>query len=240
VSERPILFSAPMVRALLAGRKTQTRRIVKSTTILGLATPEEWNARRADYRMQPMTAQSKHHLFWADGYVFGLKCPYGYPGDQLWVRETWADVNTCEGPAIAFRADGSYRSWHDFSQVFGPDYGAGPPMSYETYPGNYTMWVDDLLAGAEGHLWRPSIFMPRWASRITLEVTAVRVERLQDISEADCCAEGVGSPITRDCKRPKYERLWEEINGKGSWAANPWVWVISFRAIPSPMRNKHP
>lgn len=193
MKERPILFSAPMVRALLDGRKTQTRRVVK-----------------------PQPAEGNHFGF-TDGCLRvhtydGLhlvRCPFGQPGDRLWVREAWR----------------TYASL-DKNRPSGINSGAG--IQYEA--GGSSVRGYDRLLGL-GRL-RPGMFMPRWASRITLEVTGVRVDRLQSISETDCCAEGCGSPITRDYKKPKFQALWESINGAESWAANPWVWAIEFRMLP--------
>jgi len=185
--ERPILFSAPMVRALLSGTKTQTRRVVKNP-------PSIWTIHSIQEQ----------------------RCPYGQAGDRLWVRETWAkwgrDDQCGEGP----------------SQTHEPIYRA------DSYPWDW------------GDKWRPSIYMPRWASRITLEIIAVRVERLQDISSADAIAEGIepcasggewrnylDSAPNRDALTPRvsYRSLWESINGPGSWAANPWVWVVEFKRM---------
>jgi hypothetical protein len=167
------------------------------------------------------------------------RCPYGQPGDKLWVREAFADVNTSSGPGIGYRADGGfYQPEYD-----GPDYGGGPSYDYDKYPGRYTMWFDDLMAGAPDHKWRPSIHMPRWASRLTLEVTDVRVQRLQDISEEDARAEGVecDSDGWRDYLMPatqcaptasdSYLTLWNSLHGEGAWAANPWVWAVSFTPL---------
>lgn len=163
MTERPILFSAPMVRALLAGTKTQTRRV---------ATP-----RRS---IEPMTDE----------------CPYGQPGDRLWVRETWS-AHSAGGFMYA-------ASWDAHALI-------GHPK------------------------WRPSIHMPRAASRITLEVTGVRVERLQEITRGDAMAEGCPFPNMAAGHDPRewYAKLWNDINGPGSWDANPWVWAITFRRVDS-------
>lgn len=206
MAERGILFSAPMVRALLAGRKTQTRRAVKphraddAFVLVGQEDGSWWPYRSPDGESMVM----------GDGCEYPFSCPYGAPGNRLWVRETFNDDR---GETI-YRADG------------------GMPAD----------WFD------AGSKWRPSIFMPRAASRITLEVTEVRVERLQDISEADAIAEGVVEhqtlrPGTRACNIdggmmhacgpvPVYRWLWESINGPGSWELNPWVWAVSFRRAP--------
>lgn len=177
--ERPILMSAPMVRAILDGRKTQTRRIVTGRWLPivdeCLRVNGKWVFDTVDYE---------------------LTTPYGRPGDSLWVKETWQEIPD-DGGTIVYRATD-------------PD--------WET--------TDEWK-------WRPSIFMRREYSRITLENTGVRVERLQDISHRDALAEGVdynvsdpdGSPLCR------YRKLWVSINGKGSWAKNPLVWAISFRRL---------
>ena len=182
MKERPILFSGEMVRAILEGRKTQTRRIVKD------GTPDDWNA-----------------------------CPYGVIGDRLWVRETWRLWDVLE----------NYVGGQNTATV---QYKAGPLGS------DRVLTVSDEqrgnLSNLENDRWRPSIFMPRWASRITLEITGVRVERLQEITEKDALAEGVGYAITRDCKVPQFARLWDQINGKHApWESNPWVWVVEFKRV---------
>jgi hypothetical protein len=239
MTDRPILFSAPMVRALIEDRKTQTRRVLKPQ-------PSRVDESGRWYRM-PSGGES-------------LNChPIRYAvGDRLWCRETWADVNSAEGPSIAYRADRTARSWHEWCVEPGPDYGAGPSMNYEKYPGNYTMWWSDLLAGAPDHAWRPSIFMPRWASRLTLVLTDVRVQRLQDIRENDALAEGVqrfddpSDPIHEagmaaglsygiwatdsgilggHTAVEVFARLWDVLNARRGFSSanNPWVPAISFR-----------
>lgn len=189
MKERPILFSGPMVRAILAGTKTQTRRALREGTWL--------DPKLGVIRMCSV----------APG-VTGFQevdCPYGRPGDKLWVKETFAKV------------DGQTQPW------IATDYRA-------TYkPGDR---MGDLLGIKKR--WTPSIHMPRVASRITLEITEVRVERLQDISEADANAEGCrhsfNLPAGRSA-RENFEHLWWTINGDESWDANPWVWVLSFKQV---------
>lgn len=201
MKELPILFSAPMVRAILGGRKTQTRRIVKGLRPgLGVVTKCQ------DGSNAPLPS-----VCWDIGGPI-IKCPYGFPGDRLWVRETWQCSQVPDdGPdqELWFAADSD---------------GRRPPDVEEEWS------------------WRPSIHMPRWASRITLEITSVRVERLQEISEGDAKAEGC-APAWLDVDgervnhgsaptyRQGYARLWGEINGPGSWADNPWVWVIEFKRV---------
>lgn len=193
MKERPILFSAPMVRALLAGTKTQTRRIAKPVRHPDLGNVYAPGALVLEHEPQ---------------HVIDRCCPYGRPGDRLWVREThmnwWKlDPANPEGPRLfshvaAYAADG-----------------------YELEPGEQ---------------WIPSIHMLRAASRITLDIKAVRIERLSSISETDALAEGSfawareqDSPVRDlDEARLVYHQLWEEINGPGSWDANPWVWVVEF------------
>ena len=193
MKSRPILFSAPMVRALLAGTKTQTRRIVKPTKVpYGHWGVETRGARHELTHWDNDTAETSL-----------LTCPHGEPGDQLWVRETWAE-------GIHQMADVDH--WAYAADHFG---------------------VQQRL----GERWKPSIHMPRAASRITLEITEVRVERLGDISEADAWAEGIDQAevlsmgCTYGASVAAYSALWERINGPGSWDLNPWVWALDFRRI---------
>lgn len=203
MKERPILFSAPMVRAILGGRKTVTRRVCNGQREL-----------------------SNEHDFRLDC------CPYGQPGARLWVRETHS-IYPAHGQ---HRADGlRWGPWAGLPTVVLPD-------------GTQIAYFREGFDRSDPGRWRPSIHMPRWASRITLEVTRVRVERLQDISEADARAEGakyhngfgVGHSGWRHDDgdvhldaRSAYARLWNGVNGAGSWDANPWVWVVEFKRVPS-------
>ena len=162
MTDRPIIFSGPMVRAILEGHKTQTRRVCKLQAF----------AYVPQYGLYPPS-------------------PYGVPGDRLWVRETF--MATLGG--IVFAADG------------GDHYGAGGKLK-----------------------WKPSLFMPRWASRLTLEIVNVCVERLQEISEDDAFAEGVNTGDWLGDPVGEYAKLWDSINAKRApWASNPWVWVVEFR-----------
>ena len=186
MKERPILFSGPMVRAILEGRKTQTRRIVKVRGGLEYIGPK-------GCEHEPDSWGYPHPC--DDGYLTladGIKCPYGKPGDRLWVRETWAPA---EWPPT------------------------GPPAVYR---------ADEGMFASQ---WKPSIHMPRAVSRITLEVVSVRVERLQDISEEDALAEGITLVERGTSPVDQFNKLWESINGPGSWEANPWVWVVEFKRI---------
>lgn len=192
MKERPILFSGEMVRAILDGRKTQTRRIVKAVG------PDNW-----------LKGASNHVVHALD------HCPYGQPGDRLWVRETWS---TC------------------------PMYDKQKPS--EMGP-EYFGTIRYKASGERSGKLRPSIFMPRWASRITLEIKDVRVERLNSISEEDAKAEGapdyqegINAPPPEDgdyqwCYAASFRNLWQSINGAESWQANSWVWVIEFSRVES-------
>jgi hypothetical protein len=196
MTERGILFSAPMVRALQGGSKTQTRRAVKSTG--------------ADF-----------------AHGDAGRSPYGHVGDRLWVRET-------------FFAFGRWAT--RFNERKGRDEWAFVDMTAECNEAYRYAADEPDLPLAQGRsrtpAWhaRPALFMPRAASRILLDVTGVRVERLQDISEADAMAEGVGqqAPDDATAARDWYAGLWERINGAGSWDANPWVWVVTFEQSKGP------
>lgn len=220
MTDRPILFSGPMVRALLDGRKTQTRRIVKPMP--------KWAARFPICKPDGMVAD--HEIWWWDGEFdrvgVAQASPYGGPGDRLWVKETHAIV-----PRTAYAmSDGVQQTLKPDDTHDAAVYAAGWERSK---PGR----------------WRPSIHMPRWASRLTLTITDVRVERLQNISEVDARAEGISiqAPPDRDGGRHfgvdgmqidemtaarAYQALWNKINGPDSWAANPWVWVVTFEVKP--------
>jgi hypothetical protein len=211
MKERPILFNADMVRALLDVRKTQTRRIVKPQPTVNVDHFRHVTTCRKTGRMEwqacnregkPVFAFKKKPCFVSEI----AQCPYGQPGDRLWVREAFAD-GLCTKSTLACRAT------HRPSDL---DEG----------------WDDPIK-------WKPSIFMPRSYSRITLEIVSVRVERLQDISEADAKAEGVigkeqaaeNGLSWYDKPRRAFRFLWQSINGADSWDANPWVWVVEFKRV---------
>lgn len=226
MKERPILFSAPMIRALLAGTKTQTRRVVKPHP--------------TDPRVGGACTYDEHgEWVWLNGHDGSIvsrmgRCPYGQPGDRLWVKETW---RIGEDVGEGWSLDSEPGDLHLI-------YDADGARDYRSFPEDYR-WPSNgkVVHNSEGtpDHWIsygsfPSIFLPRWASRITLEITAVRVERLQDISEADARAEGctghwVEEAPAADQARFDYRELWEQINGPGSWDANPWVWVVEFRRL---------
>lgn len=222
--ERPILFSAPMVRALLAGTKTQTRRVVK------LPRRMVGGDLAAAFAGKMLGVTPGLHVPMPDGSVQRLRNPWGWPEpSRLWVRETFVLQRNVEDEPPPFR-DGRpiKRGTGDYeSSWWQPHYRATDPT-----PELYYEDSEDPACR-----WRPSIFMPRWASRITLEVIRVRVERLHGINEADAVAEGAdwgacGGPQIGS-HRAGYAALWEQINGPGTWDANPWVWVVEFQRIDS-------
>jgi hypothetical protein len=233
MKERPILFSGPMVRAILEGRKAQTRRVVKPQPI-GDVRPATFAAGEGDpvWLHDVQLGESMGDLTYGDGRTEPLQvttckvltCPYGKPGDLLWVRETWQGF-FCGTDSVI------------------------PSSRIESVNGMSVAYKADDQSGCT--TWRPSIHMPRWASRITLEVTEVRVERLQDISEEDAIAEGIkvqtgllGESVywdylNNESRSPRlfsatdsYYTLWDSINGKTHpWESNPFVWVVSFRRL---------
>ncbi|HEK0073075.1 TPA: hypothetical protein SMO17_005166 [Pseudomonas aeruginosa] len=209
MKERPILFTGPMVRAILEGRKTVTRRVV---------TPQpDFLGSMVDPNTPFETLDAGLHA--------RITCPYGEPGDRLWVREAWAADAQVDAIAPS-----------DLSQ--------GEPI---WYPADLSVRQTGCSMISKGRV-RPSIHMPRWACRILLEITAVRVERLQDISEEQAEAEGTqgcvpycqspydsdGAPacdcMSLTCKE-SFQALWSSINGAASWDANPWVWVVEFKRV---------
>ena len=222
-----------MVKAILAGNKTQTRRIVKPQPKGDIHSIE--CGRVDDFDGKPIFGFCGESETW--------QSPYGGDGDLLWVRETWATSVACDD-----------RPPSDMEK---PGRGYGWPVWYAADGAVNTRRADPVPQGGPGFTTmgkcRPSIFMPRWASRITLEITAVRVQRLQEISEHDAEAEGCSHDFLHsdtcsndncalcggvdDCNgvavsaKENYRALWERINGKGSWDANPWVWVIEFKKL---------
>jgi len=219
MKERPILFSGAMVRAILAGTKTQTRRVVKHC-ITGPNLP----ANIFDWHHQKTGDWLGAH---GGGIEFGMTsaarlCPYGQPGDRLYVREAWAFDE--EDNRILYRSDDNEET-KEWDQA-------------------------RAESGLSKYRWRPSIHMPRAVSRILLEIVSVRVERLQDISDADAIAEGIernaeyptlwkrgdlhgDQNIMKSTGFPKlaYRSIWEQINGHESWSANPWIWVVEFKRV---------
>lgn len=193
IKEHPILFSGPMVRAILEGRKTMTRRVAH---IDGTG---PWIGGIMAFHQKSL---SKPYKLTESGKFYPAKCPYGQPGDLMWVREAFLVEHHCR---------------------YGKD------------PEPYTVYKAD---GGYSYCWKPSIFMPRWASRLTLEIVSVRVERLQDISNEDIQAEGTENlhplgGINTYQWRDQFRFLWDSINAKRGygWDANPWVWVVEFKRV---------
>ena len=237
MADRPIIFSAPMVRALLDGRKTQTRRV------LGNSGPGRG-------RSNIFSAQ----IGWSDSYVLDpgnanwreRDTPYA-PGDRLWVREAWQTGTSDDGPQISYRATPDY---FEIDAWDGEDFGVGPSFNEGRCPGaTFSHWLPDVLA--DDGPWRSPIHMPRWASRLTLTITDVRVQRLQEISAEDVTAEGIeplksgrgyyDPTVSHDQSRSivrfgqyyslathAFSALWDSIHGPDAWDANPWVAAISF------------
>ncbi len=216
----PILFNGEMVRAILDGRKTQTRRVVKPQPWCNDVGQWLWNRRRDE--------QIPFHPDLSEEHYPGTKlqhvCPYGVPGDRLWVREAFALVRETRSLSNPKRNPS-----HLFRQTKLPQW----PQPED----QRTIWKADgpieLVDGGQPK-WKPSIHMPRWASRITLEVTDIRVERVQDISEKDAIAEGL--KLLQGGIRTEFAELWNSIlwnsiNAKRGygWDVNPWCWVVEFR-----------
>lgn len=209
VREKPILFSGDMVRALLAGTKTQTRRIVEGSPSL-----VRWN---------PISINGK--AGWEDEHGRSIRYLYGQPSDRLWVREAWHPDPSADDAA-----------WNEHFLSYFEWSGCGSRI--DSVPSALQKPEHCIYrASWDGHelVWRPSIHMPRWASRILLVITGVWAERLQDITFADAQAEGW--PSTVDGNPNPYDPitwfklLWEQLHGAGSWDANPLVWRISFRKV---------
>ena len=244
MKERGMIFNSEMVRAILDGRKTQTRRIMKvqpESNQLGLLLITD-STKHSDI--------GKYH--WAESNATGnhvrsklFSSPFGAVGERIWVRETWATLGN---------EDGCYVDWED-NLCKGDERSAARiyRASCEQRPGDYGLWSipddDYWKPHTKEHkfegAWRPSIHMPRWASRILLEITDVRVERLNAISEEDARAEGIidggclncGEPEPCGCANPEpdatdaFAYLWQSIYGQDNWNANPWVWVIEFKRV---------
>lgn len=235
MTERGMIFNAEMVRAILDGRKTQTRRPIKWKQTRFTEIGE-----REDGSKWPWSEDAEHACdFWH-------ACPFGAVGGRIWVRETWAILGNEDGCCIDWEEKLCKADERSAARIY--------RASCEQKPGNYGLWSIPDDADWKPHTkdhqyegaWRPSIHMPRWASRILLEITNVRVERLNAISEKDATAEGVppagsllpdypGTFLTPKgdfaTAKVAFQRLWESIYGEESWKANPWVWVIEFKRV---------
>ena len=212
MKERGMIFNSEMVRAILDGRKTQTRRIMKEQPVLNGNFYEVFGSAWSK-GMTSIPAVPGHSL--------STRCPFGAVGDRIWVRETFCPVDDTQYGG---------EKWVDYRAT--PRYEASHPAGWDSAPND-----------AEALKWRPSIHMPRWASRILLEITDVRVEQLNAISQEDAQAEGMeltgwrptySAPDSGGEVMTPYDNfaeLWSSIYGADSWRANPWVWVIEFKRV---------
>jgi len=225
MTERPIIFSAPMVRAILAGRKTQTRRIVKwqrnEDLNLSFSSLEPENIGGNRWTLSSRDGMGCWNV------RAHAHCPFGVPGDRLWVREAHAfttGIDSAPLNTVIYRADDPSDQW---------------------------AWNRKSRQDTPRSPWRPSIHMPRWASRITLEVERIRVQRVQDISDEDIEKEGIGASrvVAGDARcgcswrygvdgkhfalspDQAFSELWDSIHGPGAWDRNDWVWAVTFRRV---------
>lgn len=246
MKERGMIFNAEMVRAILDGRKTQTRRIAKLSHERGMK--------------NPVVRGKNGQASYVGCHLAAMLCPFGQPGDRIWVRETWALLGNEDGCCIDWNGKLCKGDEREAARIY--------RASCEQKPGDYGLWSipddadwktyteNEKFEGA----WRPSIHMPRWASRITLEITGVRVERLNDISHEDAGREGIHTEVwdqtvvarnyaaddeffqfwdesiphyvnMDELYRSSFQSLWQSIYGEESWQANPWVWAITFRRV---------
>lgn len=230
VNEHPILFRPEMVRAILAGHKTQTRRVIKFKHWSELPvhsmvehfmpyndSPKNWCCWSADHIVDtPISARAAIYV------ESGIMCPYGFVGDRLWVKETFQVAEPSGSVEDEWIGD-------DLTEVDG--------RLPKEKPENLGSWWNVYYSADDPELcnwWRPSIYMPRWASRINLLIDMIRVERLQDISELECEAEiGVEHHALENDALPAFKILWDSINAKlgHGWETNPWVWQIIFHRI---------
>lgn len=226
MTERGMIFNGEMVRAILDGRKTQTRRPIKPQPTLTKGSSFSWkgNLYGSGSDDRETNINFAH-----------VACPFGKSGDRIWVRETFSCIGNEDGHPVD--ADGNLCNREDAQCIY--------RASAIQKPNNYGLWTSPDGFDFDG-AWTPSIHMPRWASRITLEITRVRVERLNSISEEDAQADGVqpAGELLPDypdtyltpagdfaTAKVAFQCLWESIYGDDSWQANPWVWVIEFKRI---------
>lgn len=224
MKERGMIFNSEMVRALLDGRKTQTRRIIKLSHESGMK--------------NPVVRGKNGEASYVGCRLAAMLCPFGQPGNRIWVRETWALLGNEDGCCV---------DWND-NLCKGDEKLAARiyRASCERLLGDYGLWSIPDDAYWKPHTenqkfegaWRPSIHMPRWASRILLEITDVRVERLNGMSEEDAIAEGCGGGhgsipgyMYSATPHEHFHHVWASIYGEESWLSNPWVWVIEFKRV---------
>lgn len=254
MTDRPLIFGAPMVCALWNDQKFQTRRILPSQPPEGFYLASKVNAESGQVAIFKHPLSGEEHRIPLNIQI----------QDQIWVRETWSDVNDFGAPGIAYRADSNILSLMDRPDFLCSDGSFNDAdrrllFGKAKKPLPFADWPNDLFSGTEG-TWRPAIFMPRWASRLTLTVTDVRIERLQDISVTDAVAEGVkrdcwevnatntgtGEPDliyldgwaasrriaftegVGDTATEGFSILWNDLHGPDAWDANPWVMALTF------------
>ena len=233
MKERPVIFKAEMVKAILDGSKTQTRRIIKTFDFMGddcIHVRDHNNKKIAPLSCQTMKEQTD---------VANNFCPHGKAGEKLWVRENFKVINFYEG----FDDGGD----HFAVATATIEYQDGTTKDVElscNVPLPDGREIDEIVQAERAFKKKivPSIHMPRWASRIELEIIDIRAERLNDIADKDAIAEGIYCELTDgrfNCVgdkyvmpyKPKFVGLWESINGKGSWSENPWVWIVEFKKV---------
>lgn len=237
MTERGMIFNGEMVRALLDGRKTQTRRIVKGADG-AVKFCKEWDINGEEIFV--LLGEKDHTGM--NPVLGAISCPLGAVGDRIWVRETWGVVSH------ELDEDGRIQSWtpdRPATAIHEMPLGNGYYSGHAIYAadGNFT-WGDDDGYEDGRSCWKPSIHMPRAASRILLEITDVRVERLNSIHDVDAMREGIqnlttcshadfGIPGVVNAQHPvrAFQLLWESIYGADNWKANPWVWVIEFKRV---------
>lgn len=241
MKERPILFNTEMVQAILSGKKTQTRRVLKNQPVWvdsdNPIVSSGWAYK--DQKGKFSLESYPDHLSFAEDFLELAICQFGRVGERLWVRETWAPVNSYGAPAIAYKANSDMRELMDDESFLDEDgaFNYDDPRSKKY---SFSAWADDLFSGVEGN-WKPSIHMPRWVCRLVLEITSIRVERLNDISEKDAVAEGGAKShpsidkVSRqygyaDWSRSHFAQTWDCYN-RVKWSENPWVWVVEFKAV---------
>lgn len=232
MKEHGILFTAPMVRAILAGTKTQTRRLAKAPRLRFLGgtcddpnDPALWGFSDQDGCWHVLDQKAERwHGSGVPNMSYRIEAPHGPVGRRLWVRETW--VALAPSQRLVERKDG-VTFYREMADLVRDDSGEreGWWFGHRFIPGK-----------ARPFRWQPAIHMPRSRSRITIEVTGVRLERVQSITEDDARAEGCWIDEAEhgpcdDSARDVYADLWDKINGAGSWASNPWVWVYEFRRV---------
>ena len=247
----PILMSGPLVRAVLSGLKTQTRRPIERIAKIGPVTEFQ----RSDTRGYDWIMRDQRKL-WNDLTHAELlaRCPYGSVGDRLWVRETWKIGSWKPDGRLAldYRAGPIGKTpWiqpppEAFEKLIGESFSdceKGHKLDPERVRDEGSEWKWDV--GESPCRWRPSILMPRWACRLELEITDIRAQRLHDISEEDAQAEGILSPDVHAAMtnvlenasdngrfyRVAFERAWKEIYGPESWTSDPWVWALTFKRV---------